>query len=616
MASSLLFLAFVFLVAAVLIVPILKRLGLGEVLGYLVAGVAIGPAALGLVPDAEAVLHFAEVGIIFLLFIIGLELKPSRLRLMRKAVFGGGGLQMSVTTVVLAAGAWWFGLALIPALIVGFSLALCSTPLVLHMLGERHELNARHGRLAFATLLFQDIATLPVLAAIPILASGSLLEAGWGPLITRILIAAPAVVALVVGGRFLLGPMFQRAAATGSREVFAGASLAVVIGSALLMDMAGLSMALGAFAAGILLSDSEYRHSIEADIEPFRGLLLGLFFMAVGMTAKIELLVEAPGLVLGLTGALLVTKAFCVMMAARLFRASWSDSLNLAMLLPQGGEFAFVLLTAAGGSFLLDSATVELLILVVSLSMAATPVLYLLHVRLIRPLLQPAASKPEFDMPRDESPRIIIAGFGRFGQIVGRILQGLKIPYTVLDIDARHVQVVRRYGNEVYYGDAARIDLLEAAGASKAQMLVVAVSDVESSMRIIERAQKRFPHLKIHARARNRYHALLLMRANVSYLQRELLPGSLDMTRETLIGLGIPRDEAQHAVDIFRRHDERTLQRQLEVFGNERKLIQNVQQAASELEQLYEADEDIVMKPDSSEAGAQEAPRHQPGNRD
>lgn len=599
MTSSLLFLAFIFLVAAVLVVPILKRLGLGEVLGYLVAGVIIGPAALGLVPDAEAVLHFAEVGIILLLFIIGLELKPSRLHLMRKAVFGGGGLQMSITTIMLATGAWWCGLALTPALIVGFSLALCSTPLVLHMLGERHELNGRHGRLAFATLLFQDIATLPMLAAIPLLASGPLIETGWASLANRVMIAAAAVAVLVITGRYLLGPLFQRAAATGSREVFAGASLAVVIGAALLMDMAGLSMALGAFAAGIMLSGSEYRHSIEADIEPFRGLLLGLFFMAVGMTARIELLVETPGLVLGLTAALLVIKALCVMVAARLFRASWSDSLNLAMLLPQGGEFAFVLLTAAGGSALLDNTTVELLVLVVSLSMAATPVLYLLHVRLIRPLLQPAAARPEFDMPDDESPRIIIVGFGRFGQVVGRIFQGLKIPYTVLDIDAGHVQVVRRYGNKIYYGDASRTDLLEAAGAGKAQMLMVAVSDVESSMRIIERARKRFPHLKIYARARNRHHALMLMHANVSHLQRELLPGSLNMTREALIGLGMNHEEAQHAIDIFRKHDERTLQHQLEVLDHERGPAQDVDQ---ELEQLYEADEDIVMALDSCAA--------------
>ncbi|UYG07390.1 monovalent cation:proton antiporter-2 (CPA2) family protein [Halomonas sp. M4R1S46] len=594
MAIDLLYNILIFLAAAVLIVPLVKRLGLGEVLGYLVAGVVIGPSVLGLVPDAEAVLQFSQVGIVFLLFVIGLELKPARLKLMRKAVFGFGSLQVAVTTFVLTLGALALGLAPSAALVVGFSLGLCSTPLVLQLLGERGELASRHGRYAFALLLFQDLAAIPVLAVIPLLAAGSPMADGWFALLGEVLVAVGAFAGLIVGGRYLLRPLFRFAAATRSREVFAGTALLVVIGAALLMELAGLSMALGAFIAGVLLADSEYRHSIEADIEPFRGLLLGLFFMAVGMTAQIGLLAERPGLILALTALLLVAKWLSVVAAARAYGTGWRAGLNLGALLSQGGEFGFVLLTAAGAAALLDPALVGLLVLVVSLSMAATPVLFLAHARLVRPLFKTRRPRRDFDRPPETSPQIIIAGFGRFGQIMGRILQGLKIPYTVLDINADHVAFVRRYGNEVYFGDASRLDLLEAAGADQARVLVVAVGDIEASMRIVQRVRRRFPHLRLYARARDRYHAQLLMRAGVNDIIRELMPASLELTREVLVGLGIPRDQAQHTIDTFRPHDERALLRQLEVFGNKQQQMQTIQQAARELEELFEADEDVA----------------------
>ncbi|ALM53783.1 monovalent cation:proton antiporter-2 (CPA2) family protein [Halomonas huangheensis] len=590
--------ALIFLVAAVVIVPIIKRLGLGEVLGYLVAGVIIGPSVLGLIPDAEAVLHFSEVGIVFLLFIIGLELKPARLKLMRKAVFGFGSLQVSVATLILTLCCiGLFGLSPMAAIVVGFSLALCSTALVLHLLAEQHEVGTRHGRYAFAILLFQDIAAIPVLAAIPMLAGGPMLEDGLMPMLGHASVAIGAFVGLILGGRLLLRPLFRLAASTKSREVFAGTSLAVVIGAAVLMELVGLSMALGAFIAGILLADSEYRHSIEADIEPFRGLLLGLFFMAVGMTTEIGLLVETPGLILGLTAMLLVAKWLSMVIAARLYRNSWKTAFNLAALMPQGGEFAFVMLTAAGTAALLDTDLVQTLVLVISLSMAATPLFFLIHSRLIRPLFKAPAATASFDTPQDDSPRIIIAGFGRFGQIVGRVFHGLKVPYTVLDINPNRVEVIRRYGSKVYFGDASRIDLLEAAGADRAQILVVAVSDPETSMTIIERASKRFPNLKIYVRARNRRHSLKLMRTDVSFIQRELMPASLNITREALIGLGFDRAQAQRAVDIFQRHDEKTLRDQLGVEDYDQ-LVQTAQQAARELESLYEAAEDIDVRPD------------------
>jgi len=596
LATDFLLNAVIFLAAAVLIVPVFKRLGLGEVLGYLAAGVVIGPSVLGLVADAEAVLQFSQVGIVFLLFVIGLELKPSRLKVMRKAVFGFGSLQVAVTTCLLSLAAWWLGLPPAAALVVGFSMGLCSTPLVLQLLGERKELQTRHGRHAFALLLFQDLAAIPVLAIIPILAADSLLANGLIPLLTELLIAAGAFAGLIVGGHYLLRPLFHYAAATRSREVFAGTVLLVVIGAALLMELAGLSMALGAFIAGVLLADSQYRHNIEADIEPFRGLLLGLFFIAVGMMAQIGLLTEIPLTVIGLTLGLVGVKALAMLVAAKLYRNNWKEATNLAVLLSQGGEFGFVLLTAAATTALLDQGLVSLLILVISLSMATTPLLFQLHVRGIRRLFVTRRPKPAFDSPTDESPQIIIAGFGRFGQIMGRALQGLKIPYTVLDINADQVEVVRRYGNKVYYGDASRIDLLKAAGAQKARVMVVAVGDTEASMRIVEQVRRQFPHLKLYARARNRYHAHRLMRAGVTHIVRELLPASLELTRDALIGLGIPPQQAQHTIDTFRPHDEEALMRQLAVFGNEKQQRQTIQDAARELEALYEADEDIATR--------------------
>lgn len=594
MAIGLLLNILIFLAAAVMIVPIFKRLGLGEVLGYLAAGVMIGPSVLALVPDAEGVLQFSQVGIVFLLFVIGLELKPSRLKVMRKSVFGFGSLQVAVTTTLLSLAAWWLGLAPAAALVVGFSLGLCSTPLVLHLLGERKELQTRHGRNAFALLLFQDLAAIPVLAAIPMLAAESLMADGALPLLREVMIAAGAFAGLIIGGRFLLRPLFHYAAATRSREVFAGTALLVVIGAALLMELAGLSMALGAFVAGVLLADSEYRHSIEADIEPFRGLLLGLFFMAVGMTAQIALLAEMPLTILALTLGLVLFKGIAVGLAARLYGRGWKESINLGVLLSQGGEFGFVLLSAAAAATLLDTDLVGLLILVITLSMATTPLLFQVHVHGVRKLFRKRREKTVFDSPADESPEILIAGFGRFGQIMGRALQGLKIPYTVLDINADQVEFVRRYGNKVYFGDASRTDLLEAAGARRARILVVAVGDPPASMRIVEQVRRHFPHLRLYARARNRYHAHLLMRAGVTHIVRELLPASLELTRDALIGLGIPAEQAQHTVDTFRTHDEQALLRQLEVFGNEKKLIQTIQEAALELETLYEADEDIA----------------------
>ncbi|MCC5809105.1 MAG: cation:proton antiporter [Ectothiorhodospiraceae bacterium] len=594
----------IFLVAAVLIVPLFKRIGFGEVLGYLAAGVVIGPSVLGLVPGPQEVLQFAQVGIVLLLFVIGLELQPSRLRAMRKPIFGLGSLQVAVTTAVLSGVALLFGLPLTAALVVGFSLGLCSTPLVLQLLAEKKELQTGHGRHAFALLLFQDLAAIPVLAAIPIIAAGSLFTENPGQMLLEVAIAVGSFLVLIIGGRHLLRPLFRFSAGTGSREVFAGTALMVVIGAALLMDFAGLSTALGAFIAGMLLADSEYRHNIEADIEPFKGLLLGLFFMAVGMTTQIGLLLQAPLLVLGLVLGLLLFKWLTVVVAARMYGLRWREAGEVGLLLSQGGEFAFVLLTAALGAQLLGPNLVDLLILVISLSMATTPVLFLLWSRTVRPWLEPPRVRARpFDTPGNDEPQVIIVGFGRFGQVVGRVLQGLGIRYTVLDANPEQVDFVRRYGNKVYFGDAGRIDLLEAAGVSQARVMVLAIGDVEASLRVVERVREGFPELRIYARARSRHHAHLLMRAGVHVVIRELLFSSLELTRNVLCALDVPRKQADRIVTAFRAHDEQTLKRQMEHFGNETQLIQSVREASDELRSLFESDAEITIAPETGKTG-------------
>lgn len=593
MVTELLLKTLIFLGAAVLVVPIFKRLGFGEVLGYLAAGVLIGPSVLGLVPGPEEVLQFAQVGIVLLLFVIGLELQPSRLRALRKPIFGFGSLQVLITTAALSALAWAAGLNPVPALIVGFSLGLCSTPLVLQLLAEKQELQSGHGRHTFALLLFQDLAAIPVLAVIPILAAGAF--PGEAPLrvLGELALATGAFVALIIGGHYLLRPLFRFAAASGSREVFAGTALLVVIGAALLMDFAGLSTALGAFIAGVLLADSEYRHNIDADIQPFKGLLLGLFFMAVGMTAEIGLLASAPLLVIGLVAGLLLVKGATVALAARLYGLGGRQAGELGVLLSQGGEFAFVLLTAASGAALLSGELVALLVLAISLSMATTPLLFAAWRRWARPRFSAATPARAYDKPSGGEPEVLLIGFGRFGQITGRILSGLKIPFTVLDASADQVDFVRRYGNKVHYGDAGRIDLLRAAGAGRAKLAVLAIGDVAASVRVAETLRHSFPKLVIHARARDRHHAHLLMRLGVTVIRRELLLSSLDLSREVLIGLGMEPARSDRVVAAFRAHDEAALEQQLAHFGDEQRLVQSVRETAQELESLFESDAGI-----------------------
>ncbi len=579
----------VFLMAAVVAVPLFRFLGLGSVLGYLAAGLAIGPWGLGLAHDPEAILHFGEIGIVFLLFVIGLELRPARLRALRRSVFGLGLAQVVVTGTAISAVAWTLGVPAGGAWVVGFGLSLSSTAFVLQLLAERRELTSAHGRAAFSVLLFQDLAVIPMLALVPVFAGGFSVpdDSIW----LDLMYAATAVAGLVVGGHYLLRPLLRAAAAEGNYEVFTAATLLIVLGSALLMEWVGLSLGLGAFLAGVLVADSEYRHQMEADIEPFKGLLLGLFFMGVGMSANPGILVSRPELVVGGAVALMTGKTLLTLGLARSLGHSGKEAVRLSLILCQGGEFAFVLFAAALNRGLLEEALVDPLIMAVTLSMALTPVLVWAGERLLVPRLDGTGERP-FDTIDDPPAPVIIAGFGRFGQIVGRLLSSLDIRFTALEISASQVDFVRRYGGKLYFGDASHRQLLQAAHADKAGIFVIAVDDMEASIRIAETVRQHFPGLKILARARNRSHAHRLMDAGAHYVVREVLHSSLSLGEQVLKSLGFEDSVAEKVVSIFERVDEDTLKRQQAVRHEEKALMQTAEEASEELRHLFETDAD------------------------
>ena len=585
---SLLVEAAVFLAAAVIAVPLFKRLGLGAVLGYLAAGVVIGPWALGLVSDVDHILHFAEFGVVLLLFVIGLELQPARLWTMRRSVFGLGGAQVFVTAALLSVAGYALGLGPTAAGVVGLSLSLSSTAFALQTLAEKNQLTTRHGRTAFSILLLQDLAVIPMLAIVPLLG----LKA-TGPLDSSGVIAAVQTVAIVlavaVGGRYLLRPLLRVVAATGTREVFTAMALLTVVGTALLMETVGLSMALGAFLAGVLLADSEYRHALEADIEPFKGMLLGLFFIAVGMSLNVGLVAQRPGLVLALVAGLIAIKFLVLFTLGRLTGLTQTSARSLAVTLSQGGEFAFVIFGVAVAAQLLEPGLVELLIAVVTVSMAVTPLLSFLNDKMAGSSPEKPAAR-EFDAPPEKERHVIIAGFGRFGQIVARVLRAKKIPFTALEISPARIDFVRKYGNKIYYGDASRLALLHAARAGKAAAFVLAIDDVEASLRTAATVRKHFPKLTIYARARDRKHAHRLMDLGVTIMRRATLHSSLDLAGALLTGLGLTASEAEQAVETFRQHDEMLLFAHYWHHNDEEKMQALSKEGARELEELFEQD--------------------------
>jgi len=575
----------IFLLTAVLLVPLFQRFKLGAVLGYLAAGMLVGPWGFGVVAEVESTLHFAEFGVVLLLFLIGLELEPARLWALRRPVFGSGGAQVGITGLLLAGAGMALGLSWQAAVIAGFAGAMSSTALVLSALAEKGQLGQPHGRESFSVLLFQDLAVIPLLALLPLLGGDAQSDANWISAAKGL--AAIAVV--IVGGRVAVRPALKFIATHGSREVFTAAALLLVVGAAVIMEKIGLSMALGAFLAGVLLADSEFTHELKADIEPFKGLLLGLFFMAVGMSADIGLLRAQPLLVIGLALGLLGTKAAIMYVIARLRGANNETAQRTAVMLAEGGEFAFVLFGAAIALGVLDRPTAQLLILVVTLSMLLAPGLFALHERLLARWLERTAP-PEYDTIDAPASPVIIAGYGRYGQIVSRVLRMCGIHFTALEANYQQVDFVRRFGNKVYFGDASRLELLQAAKAGEAKLFVLAIDDIEASVRTAQVVRRHFPQLPILARARNRLHYFQLRKLGIKAIFRETFPSSLEAAHRALLQLGLGVAAAERAITLFKHHDEEQLNTQYAVHHDEAQLIQTARDATEQLKELFEAD--------------------------
>jgi glutathione-regulated potassium-efflux system protein KefB len=581
--------ALLFLVAAVIAVPLFRYLGLGAVLGYLAAGVAIGPHVLGLVPDPDAILAASEFGVVMLLFIIGLELSPPRLWVMRRQVFGIGALQVFGSAALLGAALAMLWSGWKTPFIIAMALALSSTAVGLQLLAERKELTAGHGRLAFAILLFQDIIVIPLLAVIPLLGEASAADRS-APDWLAVGNALLAIAAVIVIGRWLLRHLFRAVARAQSVEVFTASALLVVVGNAWLMQSVGLSMGLGAFLAGVLLADSEFRHELESHIEPFKGLLLGLFFIAVGMTIDLQVVAQEPLPILAGVACLMLVKSAVLFTVGRISGLESRSAAQLAAVMAMGGEFAFVIFAEAFKAGLLEPALRDRLVVVVGLSMAATPPLVLMLGRWMS--THPLARKQrEPDHIEDDHPRVIIAGFGRMGQIVGRLLRASGIPFTALENSPEQVDLSRRFGTKIYFGDPARPDLLRAAHAERAELFVVTTDDPDANLRTVRIVRRLFPHLKVLARARNRQHAFRLMDLGVDVVTRETFHSAIEMGRHALLALGLPAEQSATRAQQFAEHDEALLREQHLVYDDDAALIASSRDALRDLQQLFAADE-------------------------
>jgi len=577
------------LAAAAIAAPLAKWLRIGKVLGYLLAGVVLGPFGIGQVfsnYEAHEILHFAEFGVVLLLFLIGLELKPRRLWSMRASIFGLGGAQVAGTGAALAVLAMAAGLGFSGALFIGLALSLSSTAFALQVLEENGELTARHGRLAFSVLLFQDIAAIPLIALAPLFAVSA---AGTAP---RMDLGAAAVAlatigAVIVVGRFVLDHAFRVIARARIKEAMTAAALLTVVSVAIVMQWAGLSASLGGFLAGALLAESSYRHQLEADLKPFEGLLLGLFFIAVGMALNLALVVSKPLTILAVTVAVLLVKAVVLYLLGLWQKLEPWGARRLALSISQGGEFAFVLLAAGAAASVLSRGSAELLAVVVTLTMAATPLLLLLDDVLGREAVKPLAA---FEAPPVTSGHVIIAGFGRFGQIVARVLRAKRVAFTALDISPEQIEVVRRFGSKVFYGDASERHILEAAQADKARAFVLAIDDVEASIRTATIVREQYPTLPVYARARNRNHVHRLMDLGVTVIRREAFLSAIDLTREVLRGLGYSERDVRFAIDTFAEHDERRLVDDYRHFTDVEKLQERARSDTANLEKLFDED--------------------------
>ncbi|MGH7077841.1 MAG: monovalent cation:proton antiporter-2 (CPA2) family protein [Acetobacteraceae bacterium] len=577
----------VILLAAIAIaVTLTRRLRLGSILGYLLAGVAIGPSGFGLITDVAQIRSVSELGIIMLLFLIGLELRPHRLWVMRKSLLGLGPAQLVLTASLIGALGWAADVGWPDTAVLGAGLALSSTAIALPMLQEKDLLPAAAGRDAFAVLLFQDIAFVPLVALVPLLSSGHLpTHLPW----VEVVRALVAVAVILLGGHFLLRPAFAAIGGTKTPELFSATALLLVLGTAAIAAWAGLSASLGAFVAGVLLSDSEYRHELKADIEPYEGLLLGFFFISVGMAADLRLAGQHPFVVALAVVGLLVVKTAIAFGIGFWKRRTVSAAVRFGLSLAPGSELTFVFFGAAAAVGAISQPVASFATLAVALSMVATPILFTLSETLLIPRLDRRQPPVAESFPENTTP-VLICGFGRMGQIVGRVLNMHHVPFTALDRSPAQIAVVRRFGGKVYFGDPARPEVLRAAGAEAARMLVVTVDDEPGVLAIVDAARRNFPHLRILARAHNRRSVHHLMDRGLKRIVRETYFSSLKLAQWALEDLGIGSKEAMHTIALFTEHDERLLEETHAIYTDEKQLIQTTQQAAEELAVLLDAD--------------------------
>jgi glutathione-regulated potassium-efflux system protein KefB len=603
--------ALIYLAAAIVAVPIAKRVGLGSVLGYLIAGILIGPYALGIVGDQTDVMHFAEFGVVMMLFLVGLELQPARLWKLRHSILGLGGLQVVLTAAAIFAFCYWvFTMHWQTALAIGLMLALSSTAIVLQSLEEKGWLKQEAGQNAFSVLLFQDIAIIPILALLPLLAfapqssskdiSDSII-ASW-PVWQQVGVSVAVIAAIIAGGKYVSAPLFRYIAQTHMREIFTIFALFLVVAIALVMQSIGLSPALGTFLAGVVLAESEFRHELEADIEPFKGLLLGLFFITVGASINFELLADEFTTVIALVALLIVVKACILFALAITFNISKKQRLLFALALAQGGEFAFVLLSVTTTLSILTPEQTSLVTLVVAVSMLVAPLLLMAYEQLQK---RTSNSAPEFDKPEQISSakHVIIAGYGRFGQIMGRLLHAQGYEITVLDHSPSQIELLRRFGNTVFYGDAARQELLEAAGAHTAQMLIVAIDDADKTLEIIKLAHKNYPQLKIVARAIDRRHAYQLLNLKVDAFNRETVDSAINLAVDALELLGNNKEDAQRAGKLFRDHDRAAVLQLAELWGDDASYGVAVRQRMEDLKQVLQQDKQAQSDLNTCDSG-------------
>ncbi|HFZ2065064.1 TPA: glutathione-regulated potassium-efflux system protein KefB [Enterobacter cloacae] len=581
--SNLLLAGVLFLFAAVVAVPLAARLGIGAVLGYLLAGIAIGPWGLGFISDVDEILHFSELGVVFLMFIIGLELNPSKLWQLRRSIFGVGAAQVLFSAAILAGLLMLTDFSWQAATIGGIGLAMSSTAMALQLMRDKGMNRSESGQLGFSVLLFQDLAVIPALALVPLLAGPGDDHFDWAKVSMKVL----AFASMLIGGRFLLRPVFRFIAASGVREVFTAATLLLVLGSALFMDALGLSMALGTFIAGVLLAESEYRHELEIAIEPFKGLLLGLFFISVGMALNLGVLYTHLLWVIVSVAVLVAVKTLVLYVLARISGLRSSERMQFASVLSQGGEFAFVLFSTASSQKLFKDDQMALLLVTVTLSMMTTPLLMKLVDKLLSRRLNPADDEDEAPWVEDDKPQVIVVGFGRFGQVIGRLLMANKMRITVLERDISAVNLMRKYGYKVYYGDATQLELLRSAGAEAAESIVITCNDPEDTMKLVELCQQHFPHLHILARARGRVEAHELLQAGVKHFSRETFSSALELGRKALISLCMHPHQAQRAQMHFRRLDMRML-RELMPVHTDTAQISRVREARRELEEIFQ----------------------------